>query len=47
MPSFAELEAEAAREEFEREWRRDVLRELNRPKAFLGMTPSFGRKHER
>lgn len=45
-----EAQAEAAREESEREereWRRDVLRELNRSKAFLGMTLSFGRKCER
>ena len=45
-----EAQAEAAREESEceeREWRRDVLRALNKPRAFLGMTLSFGRKHER
>ncbi len=45
-----EAEARAACEEAERqerEWRREVLRSLNRPKAFLGMTLPFGRKRER
>lgn len=44
--SDAELEAEARREESEREereWRRDVLKALRGPRAFLGITMPFGR----
>ena len=41
-----EAQTEAAREGSEREWRRDVLRALNRPRAFFGMTLTFGRKCE-